>query len=73
MKSQNSFAVAAVQEDVATIFVSIELSRSSWVIGLCDRVSAKMSLLKCDPGDVAGVLRLIERRRAKLARALEQV
>lgn len=70
MESQDSIAMAAIQEDVATIFVSIELSRSSWVIGLCDRVSAKMSLLKCEPGDVEGVLRLVERRRAKLARAL---
>lgn len=70
METQNSFTLTAAQEDVATIFVSIELSRSSWVIGLYDRESSKVSLFKRDAGDFAGLLGLIEERRAKLARAL---
>ena len=65
MKDRNlSHATASRMED-GTIFVAIEVSLSSWVVGLRDPVSGKAGLHRLVGGDVAGLLALIARKRRK--------
>lgn len=55
--------------DDVTLYVPFELSRSSWLVGVCiPGDGQRMSVHKLDAGDVAGVLRLIERAKARLGR-----
>lgn len=46
-----------------TIYLSLELSEKVWLITLCAGLGGKLSRHKLGAGDVAGVLRLIERAR----------
>jgi transposase len=48
-----------------TIFVAIEVSLWSWVVGLRDPVRGKVGLHRLVGGDVAGLLALIARKRRK--------
>jgi transposase len=51
-----------------TLYVAIELSRSSWVVGLLAPGGARPSRHKLEAGDVDGLLALIDRLRAGVAR-----
>ena len=65
MKDRNlSHATASRMED-GTIFVAIEVSLSSWVVGLRDPVSGKLGIRRFMGGDVAGLSALIARKRRK--------
>ena len=61
----------------ATLFVSLELSRSSWVVALHSPIADKVSQHRLDGGDAEGLLALIARKRAqaeeKLGRAVRVV
>ena len=49
----------------ATLFVALELSRSTWLMALHSPVADKVSQHRLEGGDVAGLLALIGRRRAQ--------
>ena len=51
------------------IFVSVEMSRSKWVVGLQTPMTDKVALHALACGDVDALLALIDRARAKLASA----
>src|SRR6202158_5669809 len=66
-------APTAIQTDLRAIFVSLELSRSTWLItALSPGGGAKMSKHSVQPGDIAGLLRrfaqLKEKARARTGR-----
>lgn len=60
---------AAVQDEIATLYVSIELSKSSWLVATCGALSDRISQRKLKGGDAAGLLALIGRKRAELEAA----
>jgi hypothetical protein len=47
----------------ATLFVALELSRSTWLVALHSPLSAKVSQHRMEGGDVEGLLALIARKR----------
>jgi transposase len=61
MKIQNQPTPILATEAKATIFVSIELSRKSWLIGIHTPLADKIGLHKLDAGDSVGLLALIRR------------
>lgn len=70
MPRVNDIAVAV--EDAPAggdVFVSVEMSRAKWVIGLHTRLTDKIALHATTCGDVDALLALIERARVKLAAA----
>ena len=70
MKNQSLPTPAAAATDPATVFVSIELSRKSWVVGLHTPLADKIGLPTLDAGDSAGLLELIRRTAGKVKRAV---
>ena len=59
-------AQAAIDVNLAAIFVSLELSRSSWVVtSLSPGKGEKMSKHSVDSGDVAGLLNHFAKLRTK--------
>ena len=59
-------AQAAIDVHLAAIFVSLELSRSSWVVtSLSPGIGEKMSKHSVDSGDVKGILDHFAKLRAK--------
>lgn len=58
-KANPSDAPTAAQDD--TIYAALELSRENWLVALSFGVGGKLSRHGVEAGDVAGVLRLIER------------
>lgn len=68
-----NFADPAVAGDSATLFVPLELSGQSWLVGLYSAVGAKqMSIHKLAAGDMAGVLALIARAVGRLRAACDR-
>ena len=68
-------APTAVQTDLRAIFVSLELSRSTWLItSLSPGAGEKMSKHSIQAGDVAGLLgrfaQLKEKARVRTGRAI---
>ncbi len=69
MNNQNCTSLSA-ESDCATVFVAIELSRSSWVVAAHTPPVDKIRLHKLAAGDVEGLLALIARQRARAEKAL---
>ena len=69
MKIQNQSTPIITTEAEATIFVSIELSRKSWLIGIHTPLADKVGLHKLEAGDSVGLLTLIRRFMEKVVRA----
>ncbi len=63
-------APTAAESDCSTVFVAIELSRSSWVVAVHTPPVNKIGLHKLAAGDVKGLLALIARQRARAQMAL---
>jgi transposase len=61
---------ASAADQPATMFVALELSRASWVVAVHAPLADKIGLHKLAGGDSAGLLALIARLEARLARAL---
>ena len=61
-------APAGAEHD--TLYVAIELSRQSWVVGVKSPAGEKIGLHSLGPADVEGVRDLIENQRAKAEQAL---
>ena len=55
-----------------TVYVAIEISRKSWVIGIKSPVSDRIGLHTIEAADVEALQDLIERHRAKAERGLER-
>jgi transposase len=68
MKIQKLFEPVAAECDPAMIFVSIELSRKSWVIGMHTPLAESIGLHTLNAGDSAGLLELIRRTAGKVER-----
>jgi len=49
----------------ATLFVALELSRSTWLVALHAPLTNKVSQHRLDGGDAAGLLALITRKRSQ--------
>ena len=62
-------AVSVPEASVGAIFVSVEMSRSKWVIGLHTPMADKIAIHTFACGDADAVLALVERMRAKLGAA----
>jgi transposase len=58
-----SIVVPVAPKHGATIYVAVELSMSSWVIGLVDPRSGKLSRHQISCGDVDGLMELVDRMR----------
>lgn len=69
MSSANE-TIAPVSAEHNTIYVSIEVSRKSWVVGLKSPIKDRIGLHTLDPADVDGLKDLIEQQRAKAQRTL---
>jgi transposase len=67
---QGSNVSTPITGNNGTIFVALELSRRSWLVTLHSPERDRMSRHKLEGGDHAGLLALIERIRARAARAL---
>ena len=70
----SSSTLPAVAAEHATMFVALELSKSSWLVALHSPVADKVSLHRFVGGDVAGLLALIARKqtqaKARLGRTI---
>jgi len=62
-----------IAERISTIFVAIELSQKSWLVTMHCPDKDKISHHKLEGGDHGGLLALIDRMRARVARALGAV
>ena len=69
MPSKNDIAASTIAEHI-TLYVAIEISRKSWVVGIKSPTSERIGLHSLAPADVEGLRDLIERQRAKAERAL---
>ena len=61
----SSSTLPAVAAERATMFVALELSKSSWLVALHSPVADKVSLHRFGGGDVAGLLALIARKQTQ--------
>ena len=68
MKTCNPSIPTSDNEIIATIFVSIELSHKSWLVGIHTPLADKVGLHKVEAGDSAGLLALIRRITKKVER-----
>ena len=71
MSSLNETAAPAEAEH-DTLYVAIEVSRKSWVVGVKSPTSEKIGLHSLGPADTEGLRDLIEKQRAKAERALDR-
>lgn len=65
-----TFSAAAADEKFATIYVAIELSKKSWLVGIHGLPNKKISHHQVEVGDGSGLVALIGRKRQEVARAL---
>ena len=72
MKTQKRPTPIITTEKDATVFVSIELSRKSWLIGIHTPLADKIGLHTVEAGDSASLLALIRRIMEKVARATDK-
>ena len=61
---------APANAEHSTLYVAIEISQKSWVVGMKSPASEKIGLHSLGPADVQGLRDLIEHQRAKAERAL---
>ena len=61
----SSSAQPAVAAQRATMFVGLELSKSSWLVALQSPIADKLSRHRFAGGDAAGLLELITRKQAQ--------
>ena len=61
----SSRALPAVAGERATMFVALELSKSTWLVALHSPVADKVSQYRFAGGDVTGLLALIVRKQAQ--------
>lgn len=66
----SSVALPLVGENTATIFVALELSKSTWLVDLHSPAADKISLHRLQGGDTEGLMALIEHRREQAQVAL---
>ena len=66
----SSDIVAPVGAEHNTLYVAIEISRKSWVIGIKSPASERISLHSLGAADVVGLKDLIEHQQIKAERAL---
>jgi len=64
----NGFDPDLVGAESATLYVAIELSRSSWLVAVLENGAQRPSRHKLEAGDVEGLLALIARRRGTASR-----
>ena len=69
MPSRNE-AVAAAGAERSTLYVAIEISAKSWVVGIKGPTSERIGLHSLGAADVDGLKDLVERQRAKAERDL---
>ena len=70
MKTRNPSIPTRDAETVVVIYVSIELSKKSWLIGIHTPLADKIGLHKVEAGDSAGLLALIRRITKKIERTM---
>ena len=70
MKTQSRSIPTSDAENAAVIFVSIELSKKSWLIGIHTPLVDKIGLHKVEAGDSASLLALIRRIKKKIERTM---
>ena len=70
MKTRNPSIPTSDAETVVVIYVSIELSKKSWLIGIHTPLADKIGLHKVEAGDSAGLLALIRRITKKIERTM---
>jgi transposase len=68
----SSSALPAVAGERATMFVALELSKSTWLVALHSPVADKVSQYRFAGGDVTGLLALIVRKQAQAETRLGQ-
>ena len=61
----SSSTLPAVAAERATMFVALELSKSSWLVALHSPIADKVSLHRFVGGDVTGLLALIARKQTQ--------
>jgi len=66
----SSKTCVAVDTEQATLFVALELSQSTWLVGLHSPIADKISINRIDGGDTDKLLALIEKKREQAARQL---
>jgi transposase len=69
MDNETLACPAAARDEPSPLFVALELSRASWVIGIQGPGARRPSLHRRPAGDAAGVVDLVERHRRKDATA----
>ena len=70
MKTRNPSIPTRDAETAVVIYVSIELSKKSWLIGIHTPLADKIGLHKVEAGDSAGLLNLIRRITKKIERTM---
>ncbi len=71
MPPTNETAAPVSAEDI-TLYVAMEISRKTWVLGVKSPASEKISLHSLGPADKEGLRDLVEKQRAKAEQALDQ-
>ena len=70
--SPSNETIAPAGAERSTLYVAIEISRKSWVIGVKSPASEKIGLHSLGPADKEGLRDLIETQRAKAEQALDR-
>ena len=65
-------AIIAADVTPATVFMALELSRSTWLVAVHSPVADKVSQHRLDGGDIDGLLALIVRKRGQAEEKLER-
>ena len=72
MGKQNAVAPTAAAGEIVQIFLALELSRSSWLVGSHTPAADKISRHKLAAGDIDSLLALIARLRTRVAQKTGQ-
>ncbi|MDD9991294.1 MAG: IS110 family transposase [Rhodospirillales bacterium] len=70
--SPGNETAASAETEQSTLYVAIEISRKSWVVGIKSPASEKIGLHSLGPADVEALRDLIEKQRAKAQQALDR-
>ena len=70
--SPGNETAAPAEAEHSTLYVAIEISRKSWVVGIKSPTSKKIGLHSLRPADKEGLRDLIETQRAKVEQALDR-
>ncbi len=65
-------AIVAADVTPATVFMALELSRSTWLVAVHSPVADKVSQYRFEDGDTDGLLALIARKRGQAEEKLER-